>query len=82
MSYLRLIALWALVSCLPLLQGCHACGTKSGASAPPPAFCHFQRVGTEMGWLSANFTDIVFGINYYPHIERKYGAGPYAGAAE
>jgi hypothetical protein len=35
-----------------------------------------------MGWLYANFTDIVFGINYYPHIERKYGAGPYAGAAE
>jgi len=77
MLYLRLIALLALISCLPMLEGCHSCGVKSGASAPPASFCHFQRFGTEIGWLYANVNDLLFGINYYPHIERKYGTGPY-----
>ena len=78
MFYLRLIALLALVSCLPMAQGCQNCGVKTGPAAPPPSFCYFQRFGTEMGWLFADVNDLLFGINYYPYMESKYGAGPYA----
>lgn len=77
MLYLRLIALLALISCFSMLQGCQAGGTRAGAAAPPSSLCHSQRLGTEMGWLFANVNDVLFGINYYPHFERKYGTGPY-----
>jgi len=70
--------LLASLLCLPFLGGCSTCEVNTRLQDPPGfQFKNPGRLVDEIAWFYADIQDMIFGIDYYCEIERKYGGGPY-----
>lgn len=63
--------------CLTWVSGCSHCEPYIGHPAPDFTLCHGARLATEFGWLYADINDMLFGIDYYPGLNSRFGDGPY-----
>ena len=75
--FVRLVFLAGLFG-LPFFGGCCANPNPRPIDAPPPARCdNMSRLGDEFAWCFADFQDIFFGLDYYDHMEKRFGNDPY-----
>jgi hypothetical protein len=64
---------------LVLFSGCATCKENKALEAPPPwKFENFQRLGVEFSWFYADIQDMIFGVDYFCHIQNKFQLQPYA----
>jgi hypothetical protein len=65
---------------LSLLSGCStpggACNDEQDP-APTFKFRNVPRLLTEVGWFYASVQDMLFGVNYYCHIEHEFPSHVY-----
>jgi hypothetical protein len=64
------------VLALAFASGC-SCPKFFGSPPPKPRFCHGPRLMGELAWFYADVNDLVFGIDYYEHMDTKYGRHEY-----
>ena len=75
--FLRAICV-AAIACLPLLSGCSGVGLAKPIDAPPAfKFKNFERLTDEFAWFYADAQDMFFGVDYYEHMESRFGSCPY-----
>jgi len=67
---LRALAVLGVLLCVSF-SGC--CSGDLYVSPPPPVkLCYGTRLAQECLWYYADMNDLVFGINYYNHMESKF----------
>lgn len=74
---LRMIALLGLCS-IPFLQGCSTCEVNQDIQAPPaPNGGAVREMGNDALWLLADINDLIFGVDYYCEMEKRFPVNPY-----
>jgi len=74
---LRMMALLSLCWIL-LLQGCNTCEVNRDIQAPPqPNGGAVREMGDDFLWLIADINDMIFGVDYYCEMEKRFDTNPY-----
>jgi hypothetical protein len=72
-----MIALLSLCS-LPFLQGCSTCEVNRDIQAPPqPNGGAVREFGNDTLWLLADINDLIFGVDYFCELEKRFNTCPY-----
>jgi len=76
--FLRAVLAMSLLS-LTLFTGCSTCHVNKEIQAPPPLrFENVGRLADEIAWFYADIEDLIFGIDYFCHVEHRFAnTNPY-----
>jgi hypothetical protein len=60
------------------LSSCSSSEFKGRIDDPPPVRSDYgPQLAKEFTWWYADFQDLLFGLDYYEYLEKRWGEGPY-----